>query len=150
MRLHRTLYIILVVVLTELVLAGAAAPVLLPTGLLVPPVPLIMVALLASMGLFMSIVLILMARTRWEERAELLRSAGRYLGRIMALLLGLFLGLGYGTWLIGFAAAAAGYFAFGWLGAWVSSLIHSWLGTSGWLLPHGELHATPRAIHFRK
>lgn len=123
MRLPRLLYYLLITTLTELILVSGAVLILLPTGFL-KQLPLgILAALLVYKTLIATVVLIFMARNRWQDRLTLVKGGGYLLGRVVGLSLGGILGGRYGGVLGAIVGAIVLYMLMGRIGAKVSSAI---------------------------
>lgn len=123
MRLPRLLYYVLITSLTELILVSGAVLILLPTGFL-KQLPLgILAALLVYKTLIATVVLIIMARNRWQDRLTLVKGGGYLLGRVVGLLFGGILGGRYGGVLWAIVGAIVLYMLMGRIGAKVSFAI---------------------------
>src|SRR5574341_1226495 len=96
MRLPRPLYYFLITTVTELILVSGAVLILLPTGFL-KQLPLgVLAFLLIYKTIIATIVLVIVARNRWQDHLTLIKGGGYLLGRVVGLLLGGILGGRYG------------------------------------------------------
>ena len=134
-RMPHSLYYLIIMVSTELILVSGAVIILLPTGFL-KQLPLgVLGFLLAYKIIITTISLIVVARNRWQERLTIIKGGGMLLGNLVGLLLGGILGGRYGGLFWGIVGAIGLYLIVGWIGAKISSAIGSQLNT---LLPSME------------
>jgi len=127
MSLPRPLYYILITTITELILVSGSVLILLPTGFL-KQLPLgVLGFLFAYKTVIATIVLIIVARNRWQEHLTIIKGGGYLLGRVVGLLLGGILGGRYGGIFWGIVGAVSFYMIFGRIGAKISFAIGSQL-----------------------
>ena len=123
MRLPRPLYYFLITTVTELILVSGAVLILFPTGFL-KQLPLgVLAFLLIYKTINATIVLIIVARNRWQDHLTLIKGGGYLLGRVVGLLLGGILGGRYGGIFWGIVGAVSFYMIFGRVGAKISFVI---------------------------
>lgn len=123
MRLPRPLYYLLITTITELILVSGAVLILLPTGFL-KDLPLdVLSFLLIYKTIIATIVLIIMARKRWQENAMIVKGGGMILGHVVGLLLGGILGGRYGGVFWAIVGVISLYLIVGRIGAEISSAV---------------------------